>query len=198
MSFPSRAVLATVALAAAFGTLVTHAQDGFRFKSGVDLVNVTATVTDDDGRFVPSLTNDRAPVSLGIALDASGSMTADKMASARSAIDRFIYDLLDKDDELFFIEFASTPRVTQGWTTNRAAISRAVAHDIRNQYTIGYKPTTPKNQGGYRTALLVGAALVLAAAGTSALLRIRFPHHGEAHHQHRNTNRPHANRAELS
>lgn len=31
------------------------------------------------------------------------------------------------------------------------AISRAVAHDIRNQYTIGYKPTTPKNQGGYRT-----------------------------------------------
>jgi Ca-activated chloride channel homolog len=30
------------------------------------------------------------------------------------------------------------------------AISRAVAHDIRTQYTIGYKPTTPKNQGGYR------------------------------------------------
>ncbi len=30
------------------------------------------------------------------------------------------------------------------------AISRTVAHDIRNQYTIGYKPTTPKNQGGYR------------------------------------------------
>jgi len=30
------------------------------------------------------------------------------------------------------------------------AISRAVAHDIRSQYTIGYKPTTPKNQGGYR------------------------------------------------
>jgi len=30
-------------------------------------------------------------------------------------------------------------------------ISRSVAHDIRNQYTIGYKPSTPKNQGGYRT-----------------------------------------------
>jgi VWFA-related protein len=30
------------------------------------------------------------------------------------------------------------------------AISREVAHDIRSQYTIGYKPTTPKNQGGYR------------------------------------------------
>jgi Ca-activated chloride channel family protein len=30
------------------------------------------------------------------------------------------------------------------------AISRTVAHDIRTQYTIGYKSTTPKNQGGYR------------------------------------------------
>jgi Ca-activated chloride channel family protein len=30
------------------------------------------------------------------------------------------------------------------------AISRAVARDIRSQYTIGYKPTTPKTQGGYR------------------------------------------------
>jgi len=30
-------------------------------------------------------------------------------------------------------------------------ISSAVARDIRNQYTIGYKPTTPKSAGGYRT-----------------------------------------------
>ena len=31
------------------------------------------------------------------------------------------------------------------------AISRSVAHDIRNQYTIGYKPTNPKSTGGYRS-----------------------------------------------
>jgi len=30
-------------------------------------------------------------------------------------------------------------------------ISNTVAHDIRSQYTIGYKPTTPKSAGGYRT-----------------------------------------------
>jgi Ca-activated chloride channel homolog len=29
-------------------------------------------------------------------------------------------------------------------------ISSTVARDIRNQYTIGYKPTTPKTAGGYR------------------------------------------------
>ena len=31
------------------------------------------------------------------------------------------------------------------------AISRTVAHDIRNQYTIGYKPSNPQTSGGYRT-----------------------------------------------
>jgi hypothetical protein len=85
-------------------------QDGFRFRSGVELINVTATITDEDGRFVPGLqkedftiyedgklqeishfSNERVPVSLGIALDTSGSMTPDKMSSARSAIDRMIF-----------------------------------------------------------------------------------------------------------
>jgi Ca-activated chloride channel family protein len=30
-------------------------------------------------------------------------------------------------------------------------ISRQVAHDIRNQYTIGYKPTNPRSVGGFRS-----------------------------------------------
>jgi VWFA-related protein len=115
----------------------------FRFRSGVELINVTATVA-DDGRFVPGLrkddftvfengkrqdvshfSNERVPVSLGILLDTSGSMTPDKMSAARSAIDRFIYDLLDPEDELFFGEFATNARITQDWTTDRRAISRA-------------------------------------------------------------------------
>jgi Ca-activated chloride channel homolog len=31
------------------------------------------------------------------------------------------------------------------------AITSQIAHDIRNQYTIGYKPSTPQSVGGYRT-----------------------------------------------
>ena len=31
-----------------------------------------------------------------------------------------------EDDELFFLEFASTPRLRQQWTKNRESISRAV------------------------------------------------------------------------
>jgi VWFA-related protein len=30
-------------------------------------------------------------------------------------------------------------------------ISKTVAHDIRNQYTLGYKPSSPKSAGGYRS-----------------------------------------------
>lgn len=123
-----------------------QSQEGFSFRSGVELINVTATVTDGDGRFVSGLrkedfslyedgepqaithfSNERVPVSLGIVLDTSGSMTPDKMSYARSAIDRFIYDLLGKDDELFFMEFANRPDLAQAWTTDRRAISRAVA-----------------------------------------------------------------------
>jgi VWFA-related protein len=53
-------------------------------------------------------------------------MTSDKIATAQAAIDRFIYELLGTDDELFFIEFANRPRLTQQWTKDRRLISRAV------------------------------------------------------------------------
>jgi Ca-activated chloride channel family protein len=135
----------TAALAAA-AVVSTSAQEGFRFRSGVELINVTATVTDDDGRFVSGLrqedftvyedgepqqishfSSERVPVSLGIALDTSGSMTPDKMSAARSAIDRFVNDLLGAEDELFFVQFANRPDLVQDWTTDRRRISRAVA-----------------------------------------------------------------------
>jgi Ca-activated chloride channel homolog len=140
---PLVAALSAVAVAAV--SVTAQSTDGFRFRSGVELVNVTATVTDDTGRFVSGLlkedftvyddgtrqdvtyfSNDRVPVSLGILLDTSGSMTSDKIATAKAAIQRFIYDLLGKDDELFFMEFANHPRLAQQWTRDRRLISRAV------------------------------------------------------------------------
>lgn len=38
------------------------------------------------------------------------------------------------------------------------AVSQQIAHDIRNQYTIGYKPSTPRTQGGYRQVKVKAAA----------------------------------------
>ena len=95
-------------------------ESAFRFKSGVELINVTATVTDASGRFVPGLRKedfvvyeddqpqevtqfsaDRVPVSLGIALDTSQSMSGEKIQAAKSALDRFLFDLFGPDDEFF-------------------------------------------------------------------------------------------------
>src|SRR3954469_13283430 len=91
---------------------------GFRFKSGVELINVTATVSDENGRFVPGLRQEdflvyqddqpvtvthfsaeRVPVSLGIALDTSGSMAGSKIQEAQQALDHLLFDLLDRQDE---------------------------------------------------------------------------------------------------
>ena len=119
-------------------------QEGFRFRSGVELINVTATVTDDHGRFVSGLrkedfvvyedsnrvdvshfSNERVPVSLGILLDTSGSMTPDKMSSARGAIERFI-GMLGPDDEMFLARFANVPELVQPWTKDRRLLGRAL------------------------------------------------------------------------
>jgi Ca-activated chloride channel family protein len=118
---------------------------GFRFRSGVELINVTASVSDQSGRFVPGLRQedflvyeddqmvavthfsaDRVPVSLGITLDTSGSMAGEKIREAESALDRFVHDLLDRQDELFISRFSNYPVLLQGWTTDRQLIARAL------------------------------------------------------------------------
>jgi VWFA-related protein len=114
----------------------------FRFRSAVELINVTATVSDATGRFVTGLRQDdfrvyqddelqtithfsaeRVPVSLGIALDTSGSMDGDKISAARRALDRFLFQLLAPDDEVFLYRFDSRPELIEGWTTDRRRIS---------------------------------------------------------------------------
>ena len=144
MKSPSRFLVAVTCIAGAVASL--SAQDGFKLKSRVELINVTATVSDDSGRFVSGLkqndftiyednekqeithfNSERVPVSLGILLDVSGSMTPDKMESARAAINRFTQDLLEPQDELFFMVFSRTSHLMQDWTTDRRAITRAVS-----------------------------------------------------------------------
>jgi VWFA-related protein len=118
------------------------AQDGVRFRAAIELVNVTATVIDSSGRFVPGLRQtdflvyedeqpvevthfsaERVPVSLGIVLDTSGSMAGEKIAAARAALDRFLFDLLGPDDEVFLYRFDSKPHLVQAWTTDRERVS---------------------------------------------------------------------------
>ena len=85
-----------------------------RFQSGVDLISVTATVVDSQGRLVRGLpveafeifeegerqqitqfTSERVPVSLAVLLDVSDSMFGERLVDARAAVERFLFDLLD-------------------------------------------------------------------------------------------------------
>jgi VWFA-related protein len=117
----------------------------FKFRTGIELINVNATVTDQSGRFVPGLGKDdfrvyddellqavthfnadRVPVSLGIVLDTSGSMDGDKMYAAKQALDRFLFQLMDPNDEVFLYRFDSTPELVEGWTRDKRRISESL------------------------------------------------------------------------
>jgi Ca-activated chloride channel family protein len=120
-------------------------QDPFTFHTGVELVNVTATVTDRGGRFVRGLSQDdfrvfddgrpqaishfsaeRVAVSIGIVIDTSASMDGEKMEAARDALDRFLTQLLDPADEVFLYRFDNHPALVEGWTRDKQRISDAV------------------------------------------------------------------------
>ena len=152
----------------------------FKFKSGVELINVTATVSDASGRFVSGLKQDdfvvyeddqlqtvthfsaeRVPVSLGIAIDTSGSMAGTKMQEAQSALDRFLYELLDQRDEIFLYRFSNYPALLQDWTTDRQLMTRALGRLTANGGTAMYDavaeaiPLAQKGQNRKKSLLVI-------------------------------------------
>ena len=117
----------------------------FKFRTGVELVNVNATVTDQSGRFASGLTlqdfrvyddeqlqtvthfsAERVPVSLGILLDTSGSMEGEKIEAARAALNRFLSLLNDPQDEVFLYRFDNRPQLIQGWTYDKRSAGEAL------------------------------------------------------------------------
>lgn len=107
-----------------------------RFSSGIEIVTITATVTDADGRLVPDVPRDefevfedglpqtlthfsreRVPVSLAVLLDISQSMAGERLKDARRAIDRFLFDLLDAGDEFALLVFNHAPTVAARWSS---------------------------------------------------------------------------------
>jgi Ca-activated chloride channel family protein len=166
------AVLLAVSVVVAADRQERPTGQGFSFRTGVELVNVTATVTDQSGRFVPGLTandfvlyedgkpqeitqfdSERVPVSLGIALDTSGSMLGEKIVAAQAALNRFLVDLLGANDEVFLYRFDSRPTLVQGWTDDRRGLSRALGSVRPNGGTAIYDTVAeaiPLAQAGSR------------------------------------------------
>src|SRR5215469_12770610 len=106
---------------------------------------VTVTVTEPSETYVTGLQKDdfklymdgqqrpieffrqdlNTPVSVGILVDTSGSMTP-KIPQARAAIAEFLHDLNDKDD-VFLFAFSSHPFLLQPFTTNHDLVMRRLA-----------------------------------------------------------------------
>ena len=115
-------------------------------RSGVDVVAVTATVFDADGRLVLGLpreafevyedgepqtitqfTNERVPVGLGVLLDQSDSMFGQRMVDARAAVERFLFELLNPADEFFVLAFNHYPHILTRWTSTPDDVRSALA-----------------------------------------------------------------------
>lgn len=194
------AVSRTLVLAACLAAAVTvvrsqsvqspQQDDRPRFRSGVELINVNATVTDADGRFVRGLrredfrvyqdgqlqeithfASERVPVSLGILLDTSSSMDDAKMAAAREALNRFLLELLGPDDEVFLFRFDSSPELVHGWTTDKRRVSEALERIVPAGSTAMYDAlaeAVPMVQAGRHQK----KALVLISDGNDTISRM--------------------------
>ncbi len=118
---------------------------GRRFESGIEIVTVTVAVTDADGRLVTDLAQDefelfedgvaqaitqftrtRVPVSLVALLDVSDSMVGLRLSDARQALDRFLFELLAREDEYALVVFNHQPTVVAPWTDDPSKILPAL------------------------------------------------------------------------
>lgn len=125
-------------------------KQGFRdarpFRSGVEIISITATVHDSEGHLVTGLprdafeiyedgerqvvsqfTNERVPVGLGLLLDASDSMFGKRIKDARAAVNRFLFDLLDPSDAFFVFAFNHRAWPLTSWTREEDQVQRALA-----------------------------------------------------------------------
>ena len=115
------------------------------FRSGIELTSISATVTDRDGRLIPDVareafevyedgqlqtisqfSHERVPVGLGVLIDISDSMFGKRIQDARAAVERFLFDLLDPQDEFFLLAFNHKPRGLTPWTRERDEVRRAL------------------------------------------------------------------------
>ena len=142
---------------------------GKLFQTRVDLVTVTATVTDRDGHLVTDLSRDafevfedgerqtitqftsaRIPIGIGALVDISDSMFGKRITDARAAVDQFLLELLKPEDEFFVVAFNHKPHVLTTWTREAPVVRRALE---------GLKPS-----GGTAAYDAIVEALPLAAA----------------------------------
>lgn len=138
------------------------------FRTAVDTVLVRVTVTDPLNRYVVGLershfrvfedkveqtithfSNDQSPISVGIILDTSGSMT-DNILSARTSVMRFL-EQGDEQDEYFLVTFNNRSSLVQDFTSR--------GENIQNEATFA----TPKGKTALYDAIYLSLEKMKAA-----------------------------------
>jgi hypothetical protein len=159
------------------GEVTKNSSGGFTYKSIVNEVTLSATVLDTKRHLVTNLDKTNfvvyedgqpqnitsfirrdIPVSIGIVVDNSGSMRTKRTAVSKAVLN--LIQASNPQDEVFVVNFNDDPYLDQDFTNKLDVlhealdrvdeISSEVARDIRNQYSITYKPTNPRSNGGYR------------------------------------------------
>jgi len=150
-----RCVLAAVAIAAVVslpGALSAEDSNAPTFKSGVDLVSVTATVQSKDGAYVPNLAAsdfqlfengvpqtltffgaDEVPVDLILLIDSSASMNARMPAVQHAAA--ILVNALGPNDRAAAVTFGGAIRQRIALTTDRGPVLEAISRIRANGAT---------------------------------------------------------------
>lgn len=116
-----------------------------RLRFNTEVVSLTVSVTDQEGRFLPGLTKQDfrviderviqeishfsdadAPATVGIVLDLLSSMSAGKINRAKEALARFI-QTTHQDDEYFLIGFRNNAEVLLDRTSDSEALLQKIA-----------------------------------------------------------------------
>lgn len=127
------------------GRAVSAQPPNKRFETGIEVVTVTVSVTDAEGRLVADLsqdefevfedglpqtitqfTRDRVPISLVALLDVSDSMVGLRLTDARQALDKFLFELLAREDQYSLILFNHQPTVVAPWTDDPSKVTPAL------------------------------------------------------------------------
>ena len=136
------------------GVAVAHGQ-GQRIRSGVELVSLNVTVTDQAGKYATDLaeadfedfedgakqnltffSKTQQPISLALLLDTSASMD-ERMGIAQEAAIGFARQL-HKEDQAEVIDFDSQVRILQAFTNDSSALEKAIRQTTPNGSTSLY------------------------------------------------------------
>jgi Ca-activated chloride channel family protein len=133
---------------------------------------------DGDPQPITQFTRERVPVSVGVLLDMSDSMFGRPIEDAREAVNGFLFEQLDAQDEFFILAFNHRPHVMTTWTHTADVVRQALDSLKPTGGTAVYDATLEALPLIARRNRERGALLIVSdgadTASTAGLKEVRF------------------------